>query len=274
MDYVYRRANTNDMHVLVSTPTGFQDGSDVIRWGTKLHGSAPSPAESAVTDLNGDGMADFIYRASGSYSFYALISNGNGFNAEVLWGTRDYGPATSPYEGGFYDLNGDGKTDFIYRRANTVEMRALISTENRFEDEDFLWGTKDSPFYPADVHQGCFGDMNGDGYTDYVYVNGSEKLRAMISDGTCFIDDIQVGEKRWETGPQTIIYALVDINGDGMDDYVYRRLGYMDLVVKLAESDADDGIRFGADYIWDTAEYPLHGAVRRKFQRCDWRWKD
>ncbi|MGE0477197.1 MAG: FG-GAP-like repeat-containing protein, partial [Nitrospirales bacterium] len=120
MDFLYRRDNSQNVHVLVSTGSGFVDQF----WGTKTYLTTDN-GEFSAGDFNGDGKTDFFYRRDNSQDVYVLVSTGSGF-VEQYWGTKTY-QTTNAREFSAGDFNGDGKMDFLYRRDNSQNMHVLVA---------------------------------------------------------------------------------------------------------------------------------------------------
>jgi RHS repeat-associated protein len=131
LDYWYERDGTNDLYVFLSYGNGF--GPETY-WGVRNYGMAGDGKLFWVQDMDGDGLADFVYQRDGTNSFYLLRSTGSSFKPEVLWFTRAYGASGSGGNNAnwFSDINGDGLPDHLYRRDGTYELR-LFRTQGQMK---------------------------------------------------------------------------------------------------------------------------------------------
>src|SRR5262249_55276579 len=146
-----------------------------------------------VGDFNGDGKADFMYRAADSQDLYVLESTGTGF-IERRWGTKAGESGQGVYEAGIGDINGDGKTDFLYRKADREELHVLIANGPGCEG-DRVWGTKMES--GRSVNESRMADVNNDGLMDFLFrASDSDTHYVMLSNGTGF-EPMQ----QWSSGP-------------------------------------------------------------------------
>lgn len=145
------------------------------------------------------------------------IVTGNIINTNNQWTTYDvYDDAvlfgkniiSSDKEGkgivdGMIDFNGNGKTD-LFTSVNG-KWKVLYDARGTWQEIN----TSGVP--QADLR---FGDINGDGITDILHVNGERKVEVSYS-----------GTGRWTTltdaGEQTPMIQVGDFNGDNRTDIVY-----------------------------------------------------
>jgi hypothetical protein len=168
------------------------------------------------SDLNGDGMQDLWYVRAWSGTVTVRLSNGNGFDAPVDWGS---GNNWANYIWtGFEDFNGDGKQDFWFVSANaTTVLKVRLSTGTSL-GPILEWGTDNN--WANHLWRG-FADFNGDGKQDLWFVpSGSHILHVRLSDGERLADAIE-----WTDGDNWVGYdnkGFADINGDGKMDLWYQ----------------------------------------------------
>jgi RHS repeat-associated protein len=116
-DYVQSTGNV--LKVLLSTGTSFAAEAS---WGT--HSYNVFKVFKWFTDVDGDGVVDFVYNASGSTALYVLKGTGTSFGAQSLLLNRSYDAQGTDANNNmwFADFTGDGRPDFLYRRASTYEL--------------------------------------------------------------------------------------------------------------------------------------------------------
>ena len=170
-------------------------------------------------DFNGDGKADYAY-------FYASYDNITVIESTGLRGVpSDWGGKSQPVEPNVYgvgDFNGDGFDDIMYRqkRGYGSNFYVLASDGDSFTEEH--WADEGME---ADCTFWGVGDFNGDGLSDWGYVNYKEDLKIMLSNGSEFS-----GPSKWlrisdywpsvgYCNPQRLGFG--DFNGDGLTDYCF-----------------------------------------------------
>ena len=110
-------------------------------------------------------------------SFRSLLSTGNSFESDTLWGNKDFGIACRAQTRcrpafGYFDINGDGKSDFVYNRDNSMELQVILSNGGSFNN-DSLWGTQGGGI-------ACNGPTNCQPSFAYVDVTGDGPIRLCL----------------------------------------------------------------------------------------------
>ena len=160
-------------------------------------------------DFNGDRYADMVVFDNGTLKIYASSKRSSKYNDDSLLYSQKLSFAGRLCGTG--DFNGDGFADLLFYTEN---KRAVIGCggEDGFDYKSV--GFLPSPF-ELDASMIAAGDMNGDGITDIIAVNGLKYASFTVGeDVTLYHEDelIVTDEYRlWCTG---------DVNSDGVCDLV------------------------------------------------------
>jgi RHS repeat-associated protein len=187
-------------------------------------------------DVNGDGLDDLVWADLVGYAGGDTVR----YRTRVLSGTFSSTvstlvsalPADTKMETGVFgqigqpgprllpDLNGDGRPDFIYRQTRRVWdqefgiyrfFHPLVAVATGSWTSQV--GNPDGAAFPS------YGDFNGDGKTDLLFLNDAGSLTVRFSKGTSLgLNDVAVGSggSGW---------AVLDWDGDGYDDVLYNSSG-------------------------------------------------
>lgn len=217
-----------------------------LGWGGP--GGCDFGVDSALTawlpmDLDGDGIPDFATlngnEADGSIHLVGHIqrigqpaSSFNGPNIPIHYNT-------------FYqvvDLNGDGKTDFVYE--DNGKLWGIYSTGGNFSspvlfgnvslnsanrdmhvfspyEYKFRYGPNNTTPLASDrAAKDFFGDVNGDELVDFIHNNGGS-FSIYINRETYFDNPVVIGG-----GGDFYLNSMLDFTGDGRADYVQLIVTY------------------------------------------------
>jgi RHS repeat-associated protein len=211
LDYVAKN-NDGTLHWTLNQGDHFGPSRDQ----SGLHGLG---SDRWLVDINGDGRADYVAKnQDGDLHWNLSVNTGSD---TVIWGPSRNQSLLNGYgsDRWLVDINGDGKADYVVKNPdNTIHWNLSAGDGTT----DTHWG--------SNHHQGSlapFGtyrwlvDLNGDGKVDYLTtdVQGSFHWNLSVGDGTT--------DQHWgTTQDQTGMHGfgderwLVDINGDGLPDYV------------------------------------------------------
>ena len=251
-DYIYVPDGTNELKKLISTDNGFETEAPA---GTILNTLNPLPLHNKAqwfADVNGDGMADFIYDHWRRIDFLHIIheywvklSNGDTFEPDVKWAESPGLPFLNGFVG-LADMNGDGMADIVL--CSWHDVWVFVSTGDGFSPGS-IWGAAES-LIPRFVR---FSDLNGDGMMDFLYFDDTE-LRVMLSKGNSFDEDT-----KWAQGSKftDARFWFADMNGDGMTDLFYNFFGDDELNVKLSTGTRFTENVFTNDEVWGTKSHSI-----------------
>lgn len=204
-------------------------------------------------DMNGDGMADLVYR--GDQGMRVWLSNGAGFNLKTAVdlcadGSSAYGICNDDDNFSYIthaDINGDGVPDLCYRSDTGIrcvygdgqggwDLSRPVVTDVCSNSTSSAYGVCDN----ANNYQSIgFPDVNGDGMADLIY-RGDAGMVVWLSNGTGFgnpqyysickdYSAADGGCSRQISNGRTLVWkdffssiVMMDVNGDGSADLVYR----------------------------------------------------
>ncbi len=227
-----------------------------------------------VSDTDGNGVNDVT---TAYYDAPGAVVTGTSLGITITPAPPDYwayysgggGSTIDPVERGvrYVDANADGKADIVRNDSSTAAMYR----NNYATSTGFSWTTVAStsysgiiPAFSGSYTRGFFGDVNGDGLPDFEYASAGDENGVSFGNGSA-----------WDSSTTTIFTPittipgsgggsqnnaqLVDINGDGLEDWVYS--GGSDTQVHLNNG---HGWNAGADSRWliATPTYYLSGSTR------------
>ena len=176
-------------------------------------------------DVDGDGLVDLVKETFGIVQVY--LSNGDGtFGGEKEDGTfgtpiESSSPTMSAEQGDKYltDVNGDGLADYIKHDLYGNYRVQLSNGDGTFGpaiESDLVMTTSDWPeVYPVDV--------NGDGLSDLVRWDIYRNVKVHLSYGDGRFGPELVSSTS-TLGSESRYIHFIDMNGDGLADFVKRNL--------------------------------------------------
>ena len=266
-----RVVGSDDTTALAPTRFGYSRGKqgfgDVQSYGDGFGmyvSESRDGATKMLVDINGDGVTDEVARAgrragSGSLPFQIRLGTGTGFADLVEWADAVASPGITRTQSHkqmlhssklLMDMDGDGRPDIIERAPEGREpghYQVYLNTGSGFAPPSD-WGPGEAR-YVMDTDGRAnttklLMDINGDGLPDELYrpyqaeVHGGPRsslprpeiiynLQVRLNTGSGFGDPQDWGTMQGlylkeRYGDAYAIHELVDINGDGLPDDLYR----------------------------------------------------
>ncbi len=219
-------------------------------------------ATRTVADVDGNGLPDLnlfylnttnsnVYRSI-DQNLYPSFSNGV-TSAPEYWAHDNFaGPGSYSYVdrgSRLLDVTGDGKADLLRSVNAYAGSRTRSFYTNQSSVQGFSWvalsaTSTDIPMFSYEDHNnnynatGLFGNVNGDGLVDFVVsVAGNETPGNGDADGTYL--HVSTSSPQWSrasstwtpvgempaSGSSQTAHELLDINGDGLDDWMQAGAG-------------------------------------------------
>jgi RHS repeat-associated protein len=148
---------TNTWRIVLSEP-GSNNGFQLTEY-TRLW-STSSIDKVQPMNINGDGLTDLVYRNSSNKYWYAVINNGNGFNAPIYLFSLDEDYLAT------LDVNADGAADILFKSGSSLYYRTYVN------------GTFANRYYgseSAGYNELNYADMDGDGVQDRFIFKGRSR---------------------------------------------------------------------------------------------------
>lgn len=250
LDRLWVPGNADDLWVAKWTGNGFSQPTVALHHNNSKNvrtRAADDGAHSQYLDINGDGMADKVWRPDNRAELWAAYSNGNSFGTPfiVLQGISVTGVDAFSSLGArqwFGDVNGDGITDYVWVPHGQANVYMALGDGRGFQLPKLVLSGSQIGLTPSSLHgrHNHLADINGDGRSDYVWIpEGTGEIRIALSDGVKFG---QV-RKAFATNPAARQdadsgkhEAFVDLNGDGLRDYLWVPVGKNQLWAGVVDS--------------------------------------
>jgi hypothetical protein len=229
-------------------------------WHSRNYGVGNGGQSQFLAPVSADATADYVYNRDGTQEMRVLLSTGTSFGSDRLWGTRSYGVGYEGHSQWLADVDGGGqRSDYIYNRDDTREIRVMLSTGSGFA-ADRKWGER-THGVGYDGASEWMVDVNGDDRADYVYNrNDTREIWVMLSTGSGFAADRKWGQRTHGVGYDGASEWMVDLTGDGRADYVYNRDGTREIWVMVST-----GSGFAADRKWGERTHGVGYAGRSEW---------
>lgn len=252
------------------------------------HNPSKWAGELFLTDVNGDGKADFVvqWKTSGdkrtTYTYLGKASSSGGYFSAAISSTSsvEYKLQDEVFTG---DFNGDGRADLLVQTVqedtNKRQLITYLGNSNGSFSTPATF-TSNIEFYPFHVtghwsvpSQFFVGDVNGDGYDDFVVnerVPTDGVRRHLVyrgkATGTYFNEAVET----LTTNSYQIAYKTHagDFNGDGKMDLMEHRRSSGKRLLVLYSGNASGGFNTSVSYLGtrthNPAQYPYKVTVGSK----------
>ena len=188
--------------------------------GLSLGDASTGGANFHAADFNGDGRTDLLAAPLSGPTMKLYLNTGSGFTSQDVTGPA-FGVRTL-----VGDFNGDGALDILYQTAGSTSSWALAvnngsatPTFTTVTSADGSWpfGGITLPDFNANNYKAA--DVDGDGYTDLIYVASAAQMKYFRNNNGVFVDMTSSAAL-----PTTAVNRAIvaDFDGDGDADILYQ----------------------------------------------------
>ena len=166
----------------------------------------------AVSDFNGDGKSDILWRDTSTEQIYEWLMNGT-----AVTNTGNAAPTSDWVIQGVADFNGDGKADILWQNSTTGEVYVWLMNGTSIASQ----GTPGTVSPSSGWVIAGVGDFNGNGTSDILWRNTtSGEVYLWLMNGTTIASQGEVGAVSPSSGWN--IVGVGDFNGDGKADILWQ----------------------------------------------------
>lgn len=171
-----------------------------------------------AADFNGDGRVDLLAAALTGGTMKLYINNGSSFSEQSLTGPAN-GVRTV-----VGDFNGDGLADVLYQIGGTASDWHVMLNLGNGSFNDILSTDTNSPFKNIplpdfNAYNYKAADVDGDGYTDIIYVSSNAQMKYFRNNAGTFVDMTSSANLPTPTVSRAVV---ADFDGDGDADILYQ----------------------------------------------------
>ncbi len=215
-DVMYQNSTTGQLMVV-------KMGADGMSYNTKYWlGNALAPSTfwvfNGMGDFNGDGSDDILWRRSTDGQVQVWLSSTDGLTiASKVWVAPR---ATNWVIKGVGDMNGDGRSDIVWRDGTSGQMAVWIMAAGGVTIQTNAWLPEAVTDASGWVYKGL-SDTDGDGGTDILYGRTSD---GMVMVWQMAADGVARTSKDWISAiatTWTIKDTGTDYNADGRGDILF-----------------------------------------------------
>lgn len=215
-------------------------------------------------DVSADGLLDHVVTWPAYPRVLVATNNGNGLNPQEIWLGWSQG-GQSPCSNvacdtDFVDMNGSGRPAYVRTRRDTNAMLVSTMDPNTYYS---LWNGS-VPGAPYGAYSSRYLDMNGDGLTDHVRTlstsghvvvaqnrgGGGAGFGGIMGNTATEWNAIGKTDNALGTSWSDYNEDLVDVNGDGLPDYVRTLSKTGHVLVSLSNGTTG----FNAATVWKAAD--------------------
>ena len=185
----------------------------------------PSWSVAGAGDFNGDGISDLLWRnPAGQLALWTLNGStitGSGF---VSAGGNPVNPDPTWSIAGVGDLDGDGKSDLIWRNSATNEVAVWLMNGQTITGSGDMNAGGVAAKPDASWSLAGVGDFNADGNADLLWRNSDGSLAMWLMNGSSIGSSNFVTSGGVAVNPDATwhIVEIGDFNGDARSDILWR----------------------------------------------------
>jgi hypothetical protein len=177
-------------------------------------------------DVNGDGRDDWLYvdKDGAVTAYYNLAGSGTGGISWEGHGVIASGIGKNGTGVVFADINGDGRDDYLWVHPKTGAITAYYNLLGTGQG-GITWEDQGEIASGIGLGSGVrFGDINGDGRADYLFVNDAGAVSLWLNTASSAaggVTWVSIGRIFDGFGQDGTGVYFADIDGDGRDDYCW-----------------------------------------------------
>lgn len=238
--------NIDEWWIAFGSPSGLQTPQLLIKQ-TSLRLVSSYGRHDQFIDVNKDQLPDLVLFPHEGDGLYVSLSDGQSLQPIQLWLQN---PASNvnlySHEGRyetFLDLNMDGYPDKVWIPYGRHDLWVALGTGTSFQTPQMILAADVADGKPPYSYSGwheSYADVNGDGLADRVWIpNPLQDVWVALGDGNGGFETpsawLKFSDSPVNTWSNQGIYKwCVDLNGDGLADYVWTPDGIADLYVSYS----------------------------------------
>lgn len=225
--------------VAISTPRSDVGSDGAVQWRLTYNSSVSIPfteKQAQFLDYNGDGIVDAYYLDARRLLIYPGERSGQSVTSSTYY-RFSATPITIPIPGsGLLDLenfawgdfNGDGRVDVVFKNRTSGRYSLAVLQSN---DSGTMELAHTLSSGRANITTIRAVDINGDGLTDVAWLDAGQNWAYRLSTGV----DFEAEQELWAWA-QDDAAQFADINGDGYNDFYFRRGSQIRYLVWLPDT--------------------------------------